>query len=383
MKRMKPGERLGSLGWMVGMAIVAAVGAPGMASAQTLTTLVSFQDGGGMFPGSSTLIADADGNLFGTTIAGGAFGNGTVFEIAKTTSGYAGTAATLVSFNVASGSNPQSGVIADANGNLFGTALTGGAYECGTLFEVTKTSGGYASTPTTLVSFDCADGASPLGRLVFDANGNLLGTTAEGGASGNGTVFEVARTADGYSSTPTTLYSFNGSDGEAPEGGLMADANGNLFGTTALGGVSQDGTVFEVAKTSIGYASPTILISFNGAQGANPHAFLIADADGNLFGTTEQGGAYGYGTVFEIARTSSGYASAPTTLVSFNNADGSYLYGGLIIDAAGNLFGTTDDEGPAGRGTVFKIAKTSSGYAGAPDTLASFNYAFGANPDGA
>jgi len=235
-----------------------------------------------------------------------------------------------VSFNGANGAGPSAGLIADANGNLIGTTEFGGAYGesgggrgYGTVFEIAKTSGGYASTPTTLVNFNGTNGESPEAGLIADANGNLFGTTAYGGAYQEGTVFEIAKTAGGYATTPTTLVNFcslaNCADGAAPTG-LIADANGNLFGTTAYGGAYGEsggglgyGTVFEIAKTSGGYAStPTTLVSFNDSNGSEPLAGLIADANGNLFGTTYQGGAYGYGTVFEV--TGSGFVP-PVPLV--------------------------------------------------------------------
>jgi hypothetical protein len=196
---------------------------------------------------------------------------------------------------------------------------------------------------------------------------------------GGGTVFEILKTASGYASTPTTLVSFcllsNCADGYGPMAGLIADANGNLFGTTYVGGAfagrgccrSGYGTVFEIVKTASGYATtPTTLASFcslpNCADGAYPRAGLIADANGNLFGTTYEGGAGAYtkppngGTVFEIVKTASGYASTPTTLASFcslpNCADGNGPQAGLIADANGNLFGTTslDEDGDVCRG---------------------------------
>jgi len=150
----------------------------------------------------------------------------------------------LVSFNGADGAQPIAGLIADSKGNLFGTTLSGGANNQGTVFEVTKTDGGYASMPTVLVSFcslpNCADGAQPEAGLIVDAKGNLFGTTEFGGANGLGTGFEIAKTAHGYASTPTVLVSFcslpNCADGRLPVANLMADAKGNLFGTTAGGG---------------------------------------------------------------------------------------------------------------------------------------------------
>jgi uncharacterized repeat protein (TIGR03803 family) len=362
--------------------------------ASTPTTLVSFNGTNGQQP-LAGLIADADGNLFGTTWAGGAGSNGgTVFEIAKTATGYASNPTTLISFcakpNCTDGVGPLAGLIADADGNLFGTTYGGGAYGWGTVFEIVKTATGYASTPTILVSFNLTNGAQPFAGLIADADGNLFGTTQEGGAFGvcndhlcgngvGGTVFEIVKTAGGYATTPTTLVNFSGNNGSLPSGGLIADASGNLFGTTLVGGAyggpfgEGNGTVFEIVKTATGYAStPTTLVSFNGTNGYWPRAGLIVDANGNLFGTTQKGGAYDLGTAFEIVKTAGGYASTPTTLVSFNGTNGSQPYAVLVADASGNLFGTTSVGGnlscnagggiPAyfGCGTVFQI--TGSGF---------------------
>jgi uncharacterized repeat protein (TIGR03803 family) len=237
------------------------------------------------------------------------------------------------------------------------TYADGGEYAVGV--NITDVSGGTASITTsatvaelatlsTLVTFQ-SNGANPfgpVGGLIADADGDLFGLTAGGGANGDGTVFEIAKTATGYASTPTTLASFNGANGAQVFGGLIADNRGDLFGTTSIGGAFDDGTVFEIAKTATGYASsPTTLVSFNGV---NPQGSLIVDANGDLFGTI--GGSSGDSTVFEIAKTANGYASTPTTLVSFNGASPE---GSLIADANGDLFGTTG-------GTVFEI--TDSGF---------------------
>jgi uncharacterized repeat protein (TIGR03803 family) len=320
--------------------------------AGTPTTLVSTLEAP-----EGSLIADADGDLFGTTAGGGANGLGSVFEIAKTAGGYASTPTTLVSFNGTNGEFPEGSLIADSSSDLFGTALQGGANGDGTVFEILKTAGGYASAPTTVVRFNVADGVDPQAGLIADANGDLFGTTADGGANDDGAVFEIAKSAGGYASMPTTLVSFNGTNGADPPANLIADANGDLFGTTAGGGANGDGTVFEIAKTARGYASmPTTLVSFNGTNGADPIASLIADANGDLFGTTEGGGANGFGAAFEIAKTAGGYASMPTTLVSFNVTNGAGPSGSLIADANGDLFGTTGGGGANGHGTVFEIA---------------------------
>jgi uncharacterized repeat protein (TIGR03803 family) len=157
---------------------------------------------------------------------------------------------TLVNFNGPNGAIPEGSLIADAHGDLFGATVGGGANNVGTVFEIAKTATGYASTPSTLVSFDRANGFDPSGSLIADAHGDLFGTTTYGGGANNdGTVFEIAKTADGYASTPTTLVSFNGTNGASPNGSLIADAHGDLFGTTYVGGANGDGTVFEISDS--------------------------------------------------------------------------------------------------------------------------------------
>jgi uncharacterized repeat protein (TIGR03803 family) len=364
--------------------------AGGLANAATsFSTLYSFLGGSDGAGPSGGLIADAAGNLFGTTLDGGASGVGTVFEIARTTTGYASTPTRLVSFSGTNGSYPASELIIDASGDLFGTTAQGGAYGWGTVFEIVKTATGYASYVTILISFSGIDGGGSEAGLISDDAGNLIGTTSEGGASfqsatmpGFGTVFEVAKTATGYASAPTTLVSFNGANGEYPYAGLIADAGGNLFGTTSSGGANGDGTIFEIPKTVTGYASnPTTLATFNGANGQYPFSVLVADASGDLFGTTYWGGANyintgrenGNGTVFEIVKTATGYAATPTSLVNFGGVAGEHPGTRLVLDATGNLFGTTAGGGANGYGTVFEILKGSTGFASTPTNLADFN----------
>jgi uncharacterized repeat protein (TIGR03803 family) len=343
----------------------------------SLTMLASFDGTNGGYPYAG-LVADAAGNLFGTTSQGGAYGDGTLFEIAKTSTGYASTPTTLVSFDDTSGAAPRTGLIIDAAGNLFGTTSEGGTNNDGTAFELAKSSTGYASTPIVLVSFTNTNA----GGLIADAAGDLFGTTGYGSTT-EGDIFEITKTPGSHAGTPTILASLDGTNGFNPVGSLIADAAGNLFGTSAWGGVSNDGAVFEIAKTAGGYASTaTLLASFDGSNGAIPTAGLVADAAGNLFGTTSQGGAYGDGTVFEIAKTDGGYASSPTTLVNFGGADGIDPDAALLVDSVGNLFGTTYLGGANGAGTVFEIAKTSGSYASTPTTLVSLKSKTGGMPMG-
>ncbi|HTP25033.1 MAG TPA: choice-of-anchor tandem repeat GloVer-containing protein [Anaeromyxobacteraceae bacterium] len=358
-----------------------AILAPGHARAAvngTVRTLVSFDLTTGTNP-SGSLIADANGNLFGTTSASSVLNAGTVFEIKKIGNGYANTPTVLVSLELANGGTPTGSLIADANGNLFGMTAGTALAEAGAVFEISKdpsTATGYANTPTVLVSFDGINGRDPNGSLLADAEGNLFGMTEEGGANLFGAVFEIRKdpsTATGYANTPTVLFNFDGAHGAVPVfGSLIADAYGDLFGVTSGGGASDLGTVFEIRKdpsTSTGYAStPIVLVSFDGTNGAGPVGGLIADANGNLFGTAGTGGASDLGTAFEIHKdpsTSTGYANAPIVLAGFDGTNGSDPGASLIADASGNLFGTTFLGGAQGFGTVFEI--TGSGYAICPD----------------
>jgi hypothetical protein len=296
----------------------------------------------------SGLTVDAKGDIFGATTGNGINGDGTVFEVAKTSAGYA-PPTVLVSFNPAEGIGPKGGLTTDSEGNLFG------ATESGTVFEIAKTSSGYANAPTVLCNGLLIGSNS---SLFLDAAGDLFGTTPARGAQNKGAVFEIAKTSGGYASTPTVLASFDGADGAEPLAGLTSDAAGNLFGATYQGGAHNIGGVFEIAKTATGYAStPTLLASFNGSgEYLFTNGGLIADAAGDLFGMTVEGGAHRMGAVFEIAKTSEGYASTPTVLTSFNGANGDFGLGGLIADAAGDLFGATSFGGSNGDGTAFELS---------------------------
>ncbi len=180
-----------------------------------------------------------------------------VYEIPRTNGGYAATPTTLVSLGPSgAGSGSIASLVADAAGDLFGTTKFGGAHNQGSVFEIVKTGTGYASTATTLVSFDGSDGSAPFGNLIVDAAGNLFGTTFQLGTSHYGTVFEIAKSSGGYASTPTTLVDFNGANGQSPYGGLIADSHGDLFGTTS-GGTGNLGAVFELTGT--GYQVPCYL----------------------------------------------------------------------------------------------------------------------------
>jgi uncharacterized repeat protein (TIGR03803 family) len=352
--------------------VVACAMTLGMGSAQaaTLTTLLSFTNTKGLDPGADPqagLIMDSSGDLFGTTSGGGATGVGTVFELTKGASSY--TFSSLVAFNRTNGRTPFGGVLLDSGGNLYGTTASGGSPSFdGNVFRLTKSGSSYSLS--TLATFTGTNGSSPASGLIADSAGNLFGTASTGAASGYGSAFELVKNA----SSVTTLVTFNGTIGGDSAAGLIADSHGNLFGTTSAGGSGGNGTVFELVKGASSYTLST-LVSFNGATG-NTYAGLIADSSGDLFGTTYSGGSNGVGTVFELVKGASGYTLS--TLASFNTTNGANPDGALIEDSNGDLFGTTLNGGSAGDGTVFELTNGALGYA--LSTLASFNSTNGANP---
>ena len=249
------------------------------------------------------------------------------------------------------GELPYAGLVQDANGNLYGTTIQGGASGNGTVFKL-DTSG----NETVLHSFTGADGAEPIAPLIIDSSGNLYGTTAGGGANNSGTVFKVD--AGGQY---TVLHSFNSlnSDGFNPYSPLVLDANGNLYGTTNQGGTSDGGTVFKLDPSG----NETILHRFTGVDdGVNPYSGLVRDSAGNLYGTAREGGGNIFGAVYKLDASGN-----ETVLYGFKGPpnDGSYPQTGLVRDSAGNLYGTTSEGGngpcgpdptkPIGCGTVFKL----------------------------
>ncbi len=203
-----------------------------------------------------------------------------------------------------------------------------------------------------MASFDGTNGTSGSNPrdLVRDADGNLYGTTIRGGVNNAGTIFEVAA----GSGTINTLASFTKSNGDPLYGGLVRDGFGNLYGTSFSDGPNGLGSVFKLAA---GSGTITTLVSFTDLnQGSGPNGTLVLDEAGNLFGTTFRGGLGGYGTVFEIAAGTSSIA----TLFTFDRSNGARASGGLILDSAGNLYGTTQSGGANGAGTVFELSRSSA-----------------------
>jgi uncharacterized repeat protein (TIGR03803 family) len=309
-----------------------------------LTTIYSFCSKSACSDGSDplgALIQATDGNLYGTTESG------SVFRI--TLNG------TLTTLSGTGGQDPSAALLQGKDGNFYGTTARGGAntctlrpgyrVSCGTVFKITPT-----GTVTTLVSFSQASGFYSLSLLIQATDGNFYGTTNRGGANypGFGTIFKVTPTG-----TLSVLHSFDGTDGELCQAGLVQGTDGNLYGTTSFGGANPNygGTVFKITPTG----TLTTLHSFGSGDGTGPGAALIQATDGNFYGTTSGFGVSNTGTVFKI--TPSGTL---TTLFTFDGTDGELPYSTLVEGTNGDLYGTTEFGASSacseGCGTVFSLS---------------------------
>jgi len=294
------------------------------------------------------LIFDAAGNLYGTVTRGGTpGGGGTAFELTPKAGGV-WTERVLHHFGEGyDGFFPSAGLIFDAAGNLYGTTQYGGNHSGGTVFELTpKAGGGWAEKVLYAFNDNGTDGYNPQAGLALDTSGNLYGTTFYGGAHSVGTVFELMPKTGG-DWTEKILHSFNnnGKDGSNPTAGLIFDGSFvNLYGTTSQGGNNIDGTVFELTPKAGGGWTEKILHSFprkTGNDGVIPYAGLIFDGAGNLYGTTWEGGRFNGGTVFELTPIAGGRWTEKILHNFGNGMDGAELDAGLVFDLAGNLYGTT------------------------------------------
>jgi uncharacterized repeat protein (TIGR03803 family) len=293
-------------------------------------------------------VQGTDGNFYGTTYLGGANDQGTVFKLSTS-----GTLTTFHSFDGTDGAEPLAGLAQASNGAFYGTTYLGGSKGDGTVFKVTS-----AGTFTTLHSFcsesGCADGLNPFASLALGTDGNLYGTTLAGGAHGDGTVFKITPTG-----TLTTLHSFCSQsgcpDGEFPQTGVVQANDGNFYGTTILGGAYGNGTIFKMTPTGTVTTLYNVCSQSGCPDGNYLYAGLMPATDGNLYGIMQIGGAYGYGTIFRITT-----AGTLTTLHSFCSQsgcpDGEYPAAGLVQDTNGTLYGSTADGGTKGDGTVFSLS---------------------------
>ena len=321
-----------------------------------LIALVNFDGANGSNPAGSVAL-DSQGNMFGTTQGGGAYGEGTVWELNRST----GQFTTLVSFNNADGAQPIAGVTFDNQGNIYGTTYRGGTYGAGTVWELNTATGQF----TSLVNFNGANGANPFyGNVAVDRQGNVYGTTAGGGANGAGTVWEINH-ATGFFST---LVNFNGTNGAGPGAGVTLDSQGNLYGTTSAGGPYPDGgTIWEI-NHSTGQLSTILATSYGIPVGG-----VAVDNRGNIYGTTATGAGFGGGSVFVLDPSGMQIAGQ-----QFNFSNGFDPVASPTLDGLGNAYGTTQLGGANDDGVVWQLSQST----GQLVALASFNVSTGVDPVG-
>ena len=330
--------------------------------------------GGGPSLPYAGLITDSAGHLYGTTEFGGTYNHGTVFEVIANANGK-WTESVLYSFTGGQdGGQPSGGLTFDAAGNLYGTTNFGGSANCklgcGTIFKLTHGSGYWAETVVYTFTGG-SDGREPYAGLVSDGQGNFYGTTLLGGnldtvcSSGCGTVFKMSQSNGTW--VESVLYAFaGGNDGAMPYAGLTFDGANNLYGATNGGGPYGSGTVFRLTAGQSGSWTESVLHAFTGGQdGSYPTGNLILDTAGNLYGTASKGGVKGYGVVFKLSPTSGG-TWQELVLHTFWNSPAANPAAGLVMDAAGNLYGTTLlgadlHSCGGGCGTLFKLSRSSSG----------------------
>lgn len=341
--------------WMIAAAVTMMCAATAGAQTYTFNALYPFDGTSGASP-KGTLVSDASGNLYGTTEKGGADNYGTVFELVNNGGTY--TEQVLYSFTGSSdGEYPSAGLTIDASGNLYGAASGGTA----DVFELVNAGGGTYSFKVLYGFTSQSSGTGLEGNLTLDANGDIYGVTA-GGGNNYGLVYELVNNGGVYSEK--ILYAFSGgSDGSIPDAGVTLDSKGNIYGTTVEGGANGWGAVYELVSNGGGGYNEETLYSFtDGSDGASPQAGVTLDSRGDIFGTNQGDGTNTFGAVFELVNNPAGVYTE-TTLHVFSNAnsDGKAPESGVIMDANGDLFGTTEyGGGSANKGTVYELVYSSS-----------------------
>ncbi len=341
------------------------------ALAQTESVLYAFTGGNDGDTPRSSLTSDGAGNFYGTTVQGGDNVDGTVFKLSPTGNG-GWNETVLYSFcsalDCVDGALPAGPVTRDSSGNLYGVTGNGGANGYGVVFKLSPK--GKRWKETVLYNFQRqSDGGYPEANLIMDKAGNLYGTTYGGGSAGYGTIFILSPSGGVW--TPQTIYNFQ-SPGN-PGAGLAMDAAGNIYST----GPS---TIFELSPNGSGNWTQTILHTFNGSP-VNPEGTPALDLAGNVYGTTFSGGAHSHGLVYKLTRGKTGKWTEKT-LHSFGSAsgDGTKPVGGVAIDAAGNVYGTTLTGGSFGYGTVFELVPPVGTGSYQEKIIVNFDFTNGAQP---
>ncbi len=332
------------------------------AQAQTFNVIHNFSGGqDGANPTAGVTMSGA-GTLYGTTYAGG-MGAGTVYRLKRSGAGWVFDP--LFSFDGADGAHAKARVVFGPEGLLYGTTDEGGAHGDGTVFNLGPSPRACTTVlcswkETVLYQFTGgADGAHPLyGDLLFDQAGNIYGTTYSGG-TGYGTVYELTPSGSGW--TENVLHYFSGSDGALPYGGVVLDSAGNLYGTAAWGGTNNCGVVFQLTYSAGSGWTEKILYTFQCRNdGYFPYGAPIFDASGNLYASTLVGGLGGGGTIFELTPSSNGWTY--NVLYNFTGNSDCGPWAALTMDEAGNLYGTTYCDGAYGYGSVFKLTPSAAGW---------------------
>ena len=353
---------LSSVGRNLAIILAAAWVATAAWAASTTKLIYSFAGNNDGEYTDTELVMDSAGNLYGTSVQGGTFGGGTIFEVTP-----AGIHTVLYNFTGgADGGEPYKGVTLDAEGNLYGTAVTGGGGSCeggcGVVFKLTNSGGTW--TESVIHTFSGGkDGSGPGSPVAIDKHGNLYGTTPTGGANGVGVVYQLKPNSVGdwnFHLIHTFTGGVDGGGGSA--GRLLIDPAGNLYGVCTVGGANGFGTVFEISSLQ-GKLQLTTLYAFRDQpDGALPYGGVILDQAGNLYGTTYYAGANDLGTVYELVHANGNWTEK--VLYSFKGgADGASPISSLVSDAAGNLYGTTSDGGAASCscGVIFKMTAGGNG----------------------
>ncbi|HEX3820353.1 MAG TPA: choice-of-anchor tandem repeat GloVer-containing protein [Candidatus Sulfotelmatobacter sp.] len=329
-------------------------------AANTTKLIYSF---GGATDGEYTdteLVMDSAGNLYGTSVQGGTFGGGTVFQVTPT-----GVHTVLYNFTGgADGGEPYKGVTLDAKGNLYGTAVTGGGGGCeggcGVVFKLAKT--GSSWTQSVIHQFTGGtDGSGPGSPVAFDEQGNIYGTTPTGGANGVGVVYQLKPGGGGW--TLKVIHAFTGgTDGSGGSAGrFFIDTAGNLFNVCTTGGAHGFGVVYEISPSTEKWKFTTLYAFKDQPDGASPYGGVVFDKAGNIYGTTYYAGAHDLGSIYKLTRNGAGWTES--VLYSFKGGmDGASPISSLVADSAGNFYGTTSEGGATtcGCGVIYKLAKGAS-----------------------
>ena len=337
----------------------------GVTPASTINVIYSFAgDEDGEYT-DTDLVIDSAGNLYGTSVLGGAFGSGTVFQLTPSDNGWVHTV--LYSFTSgADGGEPYKGVTLDAQGNLYGTAVTGGTGGCeggcGVAYKLTHSGGSWSQTVIHYFSGG-DDGSGPGAGLTIDHQGNLYGVTPTGGANGLGVIYQLSPAVSGNWNF-TVIHTFTGgTDGSSGSAGRLLLHAGRLYGVATTGGANGKGTAYELKPSHAGEWTLKTIYAFQGQPDAGfPYGGLLLGTSEKLYGTTYYDGANNLGSVYELSRTAMG-GWKERVLYSFQGgSDGQNSLSNLVIDAAGNLYGTTSEGGAScSCGTIFKLTPGPNG----------------------